>query len=431
MDVSTSLDFAKHLDEQDELNAYRNEFLIPEVDGRQAIYFLGNSLGLQPKRTTGYIEEILKQWQQYGVEGFFEGSQPWLFYHGQLTEPLAAIVGALPHEVVVMNQLTVNLHLMLVSFYQPAGKRTKILCEAKAFPSDQYMLETHLKFRGFHPEEHLIEVAPRNGEVTIRQEDILASIERHKDELALVLWGGVNYYTGQVFDMAAITEAARKAGALVGFDLAHAAGNVALRLHNWNVDFACWCSYKYLNAGPGAVGGVFIHERHHEAENLNRFAGWWGYKNEERFLMQKGFQPIASAEGWALSTPSPMLFAAHKASLEIFKEAGIEKVLQKSTHLSHYLFFILHGLLKKFGRPVFEILTPDDEKSRGSQISILVAKNGRCVFEYLRNNNVFADWREPNVIRMAPVPLYNTFEEVWRFGSLLEQAFLASHEQTF
>lgn len=431
MDFLNSLDFAKSLDAQDVVKACRNEFLIPEVGGKEAIYFLGNSLGLQPKRTAAYIEAVLQQWHQHGVEGFFRGSEPWLAYHDQLKAPLAAIVGALPQEVVVMNQLTVNLHLMLVSFYRPSGQRTKILCEAKAFPSDQYMLETHLRFRGFNPDNHIIEVAPRNGETTIRLDAILKSIEVHRDEVALVLWGGVNYYTGQMFDMQAITQAAQSAGALVGFDLAHAAGNVPLQLHHWNVDFACWCSYKYLNAGPGAVGGVFIHERHHSDKNLNRFAGWWGYKPEERFQMQKGFQPIRAAEGWALSTPSPLLFAAHQASLDVFSEAGMAALFQKSEQLRRYLRFMLHAVLKKFDAPVFEILTPEDEQRSGCQVSLLFSKNGKEVFEHLTQNGVFADWREPDVIRVAPVPLYNTFEDVWCFGMLLEKALHASQAQTF
>lgn len=423
MDFSNSLDWAKGVDKEDALHRFRDAFLIPEINGKPAIYFLGNSLGLQPKRTAGYIADVLQQWQQYGVKGFFQGEQPWLAYHDTLTKPLAVIVGALPHEVVVMNQLTVNLHLMLVSFYQPAGKRTKILCEAKAFPSDQYMLETHLKYRGLDPEEHIIEVAPRFGETHIRQEDILQTIEVRKDEIALIFWGGVNYYFGQLFDLAAITKAAHKIGARVGFDLAHAAGNVPLQLHDWNVDFACWCSYKYLNSGPGAVGGVFIHERHHADKNLKRFAGWWGYKHEQRFLMHKGFQPIASAEGWALSTPSPILFAAHKAALDVFAEAGIDNLFAKGRCMSQFLFFVLHELLKKFDRPVFQILTPSEEYAHGCQVSLLITDNGNAIFEFLTNKGVFADWREPNVIRVAPVPLYNTFEEVWRFGTILEEAF--------
>jgi kynureninase len=368
----------------------------------------------------------LTQWSQFGVEGFFHGNNPWLQYHDQLINPLSSVVGSLPHEVVVMNQLTVNLHLMLVSFYQPSGTRTKILCEAKAFPSDQYMLETHLRQRGLEPGEHIIEVAPRTGEATIRQDDILEEIETHKDEIALVFWGGVNYYTGQVFDMQVITAATHKAGALAGFDLAHAAGNVPLQLHDWNTDFACWCSYKYLNAGPGAVGGVFVHEQHHRNTSLQRFGGWWGYEKESRFLMQQGFKPISAAEGWALSTPSPLLFAAHKAALDIFEEAGMDKLFRKSRLLSRYLHFILHEVLKKFEKPVFTILTPEAEKAHGSQVSLLIADNGKAVFENLSAGGLFADWREPGVIRVAPVPLYNTFEEVWRFGALLENTLQAA-----
>jgi kynureninase len=426
MGVLKSLDRAQQLDEADVLKSFRNEFLIPEHNRKPAIYFLGNSLGLQPKRTASYINTILKQWQQYGVEAFFLGSEPWLSYHDHLKKPLAAIVGALPHEVVVMNQLTVNLHLMLVSFYKPVGKRTKILCEAKAFPSDQYMLETHLRARGFDPEEHLIEVAPYEGEATIRHDAILEAIETYKEELALVLWGGVNYYTGQVFDMKAIAEAAHKAGAMAGFDLAHAAGNVPLDLHDWKVDFACWCSYKYLNSGPGAVGGVFIHERHHTNTDLDRYAGWWGYKQEQRFLMQKVFQPTATAEGWALSTPSPVLFAAHKAALELFEEAGIDRLFEKRRQLSAFLFVTLHEVLKKFATPPFQILTPSAAERHGSQVSILIQEKGRNVFEFLTGQGVFADWREPDVIRIAPVPLYNTFTEVAQFADLLEQGLRSS-----
>ncbi len=423
MGFSNSLEHAQQLDANDVLKSFRNEFIIPQLDGRDGIYFLGNSLGLQPRRTAGAMEEVLDQWSRFGVEGFFKGEKPWLDYHNRLAKPLAGIVGALPQEVVVMNQLTVNLHLMLVSFYQPQGKRTKILCEAKAFPSDQYMLETHLRQRGFDPGEHIIEVEPDKEKHTIRLVSILQKIEQHKDEIALVFWGGVNYYTGQVFDMKVIAEAAHKAGAQVGFDLAHAAGNVPLRLHDWNVDFACWCSYKYLNAGPGAVSGVFIHERHHSNKNINRFGGWWGYKHETRFLMQKGFEPIDSAEGWALSTPSPFLFAAHEASLALFEKAGMDNLAAKSNQMSDYLFFILHGVLKKFDAPVFTILTPQTPRDHGCQVSLLISENGKAVFEYLALSGVFADWREPNVIRIAPVPLYNSFEEIWRFGAMLTEAF--------
>ncbi|HUQ96742.1 MAG TPA: kynureninase [Chitinophagaceae bacterium] len=429
MDFLNSEAGAQQLDRDDLLASFRNKFCIPKAGDQEVTYFLGNSLGLQPTSTAHHIEAVLKQWQQLGVEGFFKGNQPWLSYHDLLAKPLATIVGALPHEVVVMNQLTVNLHLMLVSFYRPQGKRTKILCEAKAFPSDQYMLETHLRHLGFDPAEHLIEVLPKPGKVLIEQDAILNAIEKHKDEIALVLWGGVNYYTGQLFDMQQITEAAQKIGALVGFDLAHAAGNVPLQLHDWNVDFACWCSYKYLNAGPGAVGGVYIHERNHKVENLNRFAGWWGYKKETRFQMQQGFQPILSAEGWALSTPSPLLFATHFAALEIFAEANVRAIFEKSDRLSGFLFFVLGEVLKKFKHPAFLILTPTDSKSRGSQVSLLFQQNGKAVFETLTANHIFADWREPDVIRIAPVPLYNTYFEVWHFGAVLEKALQESGAQ--
>lgn len=421
MQFKNSHAYAKGLDEQDPLGKFRSEFIIPQHQNKEAIYFLGNSLGLQPKRTQDYIKAVLQQWGNYGVEGFFKGPQPWLDYHQQLTSTLAQIVGALPHEVVVMNQLTVNLHLMLVSFYQPQGKRTKILCEAKAFPSDQYMLQTHVKQRGFTPGETIIEVQPRDGEELIREEDILTAIEQHKDELALVFWGGINYYTGQVFNMEAITKAAHTVGAKAGFDLAHAAGNVPLQLHQWNVDFACWCSYKYLNSGPGAVAGVYIHERYHNDVSLNRFAGWWGNKKETQFLMQQNFQPAQSAEGWQLSTPSPVLYAAHKASLDIFEEAGVQTVFDKNQRLNNYLFFVLKEVISKSPDGCLKVLTPEKRMEKGCQVSMVV-KGGKQVFDALTADGVYADWREPDVIRIAPVGLYNTFEDVWHFGQILQTA---------
>jgi kynureninase len=416
-----NLVLAKQLDERDPLQQFRNEFLLPQHEGRNAIYFLGNSLGLQPKRTEKYIQQVLQQWAQYGVEGFFLGEQPWMDLHRQLTSSLSAIVGALPQEIVVMNQLTVNLHLMLVSFYQPRGKRNKILCEAKAFPSDQYMLHSHVRQRGLDPDEVIIEVQPRKGEVLIREEDILSTIQQYKDELALVFWGGVNYYTGQLFNMEALTKAAHAVGAKAGFDLAHAAGNVPLNLHNWNVDFACWCSYKYLNSGPGAVSGVFIHERYHKDTSLNRFAGWWGNRKDTQFLMEKDFEPELSAEGWQLSTPSPILYVSHKAALEVFEEAGIEKLFAKHRELGNYLWFVLKQVAKEVPPGSLNILTPETEDEKGCQVSIAV-KNGKKVFDELFRNGVFADWREPDVIRIAPVGLYNTFEEVWTFGQILKSA---------
>lgn len=422
MEFEKSLQYAQKLDRQDELKDFRKEFNIPAHNIGEAIYFLGNSLGLQPKRTKAYIDQVLNQWNHFGVEGFFMGEQPWLQYHDQLTGPLADIVGALPTEVVVMNQLTVNLHLMLVSFYQPSGKRRKIICEAKAFPSDQYMLETHIKQRGFDPAEIIIEVYPREGEQTIRHEDILQSIHDHRDELALVLWGGVNYYTGQVFDMKGITKAGHEAGAKVGFDLAHAAGNIVLKLHDWDVDFACWCSYKYLNSGPGAIGGAFIHQRYHNDTTLPRFAGWWGYKKETQFLMQKGFESQPDASGWQLSTPSPILYAAHKASLEIFSQAGMQNLYAKGQMLSDYLLFLLKDLDAAYNNQFLNILTPSDQGDKGCQVSMLMQKHGKKIFDHLAANCVFADWREPDVIRVAPVPLYNTFEEVWQFVRIMDDA---------
>ena len=424
MEYQNSLSFAKELDANDELAKFRKKFIIPARNGEEKIYFLGNSLGLQPVSTGQCIQQILNQWANYGVEGFFEGDDPWMSYHDQLIKTLSIIVGALPHEVVVMNQLTVNLHLMMISFYQPDEKRNKILCEAKAFPSDQYMFETHVKRFGLDPDRVLIEVSPRDGELLIRTEDILATIRKHQHELALVLLGGVNYYTGQLFDLKAITAAAHDVGAIAGYDLAHAAGNVPLSLHDWNVDFACWCSYKYLNSGPGAVGGAYIHERYHGDSALHRFGGWWGYRKDTRFNMNKGFEPIKSAEGWQLSTPSMVLYASHKASLDIFDQIDMSKLFKKGRALSAFLMFILSDINRDSGKKLIEILTPPNSEERGCQVSMLMLKNGRLVFEELSKRGVFADWREPNVIRIAPVPLYNRFEEVWKFGEIVRSILL-------
>jgi kynureninase len=424
-----SLAFAKQLDKDDVLGSFRQQFIIPASGNKEHIYFLGNSLGLQPKRTKDHLQQVLDTWAAYGVEGFFMGDQPWLHYHDQLTQPLATMVGALPHEVVVMNQLTVNLHLLLTSFYRPQGKRNKIICEAKAFPSDQYMLETHVQQHGLNAAEVIIEVQPRTGEQLIHTEDIIHAIHQHQDELALVLWGGVNYYTGQLFDMAAITNAAHSTGAKAGFDLAHAAGNVALHLHNWNVDFACWCSYKYLNSGPGGIGGAYIHERYHQEASIPRLAGWWGYDKATRFLMQKGFKPIKTAEGWQLSTPSPLLYAAHKAALEIVTEAGWERLQQKGSLLNDYLWFLLLQVNNQSYGQVIEFITPHTKSARGCQVSIHMLQQGRAVFDALSEAGVMVDWREPNVIRLAPVPLYNTFEEVWQFTNILQQILAKQFQQ--
>lgn len=416
-----TLDFAQQLDEENASGNFRDGFVLPQHQGKDALYFLGNSLGLQPKRTAAALQQVLTQWGQLGVEGFFRGEKPWLECHQQLTTTLSQIVGAQPQELVVMNQLTVNLHLMLVSFYQPSGRRTKILCEAKAFPSDQYMLYTHVRQRGLDPKEVIVEVAPREGEVLILEEDLLAAIARHSDELALVFLGGVNYYTGQVFNMEAIAQAAHAAGTKVGYDLAHAAGNVALRLHQWGVDFACWCSYKYLNSGPGGIGGAFVHERYHNDSSLPRFAGWWGNQKATQFLMEKTFVPEVSAEGWQLSTPSPLLYASQQASLDIFEEAGVANVFERNKALNAFLWMLLDEVAASVPAGTLKILTPLAEKERGCQVSLAV-RNGKKVFDFLANEGVFADWREPDVIRVAPVGLYNTFEEVWRFAQILKAA---------
>ncbi len=421
MNYQNTLDFARQQDNIDPLKHFRQRFFIPLVDGKESIYFNGNSLGLQPKTTAQYIQQELDDWARYGGEGHFHAKNPWVSYHEIFPQQLSKIVGALPEEVVVMNQLTVNLHLLMATFYQPTKDRYKILCEAKAFPSDQYALESQVRFHGYRPEDAIIEVAPREGENIIRTEDILQQIEQHKDSLALVLFGGVNYYSGQVFDIAGITAAAHAAGIYAGFDLAHATGNIALELHNWEVDFASWCSYKYLNSGPGGVSGVFIHERHITNRSLPRFAGWWGHRKELRFLMDKGFDPIPTAEGWQLSNAPILLMAAHKASLDIFDEAGMQDLVAKSKKMSGYLHFVLNEINRHLSRKVVEVITPGKEAERGCQVSLLMLEKGKEVFNALMKAGVIADWREPNVIRIAPVPLYNRFEDVWQFGKIIEE----------
>jgi kynureninase len=408
----SDLSFAEQLDRENTLGKFREYFLIPPHQDKKQIYFLGNSLGLQPKQAKDAVLEIIQQWADYGVEAFFHGENPWMNYSDLLKKHLTEIVGAQANELVVMNQLSINLHLMLTTFYEPTKLRNKIICEAKAFPSDQYVLETHVKQRGLDPATTIIEVHPREGEHCIRHEDIIATIQQHADELALVLWGGVNYYTGQVFDMPAITQAVHLAGAIAGFDLAHAAGNVEIKLHEWNVDFACWCNYKYLNSGPTTVAGVSIHERHHH-KSLNRFAGWWGYEKSTRFEMKKNFIPEPGADGWQLSAPPMLLCALHKVSLEIFAEAGMENLISKGYLLAEYLMY----LLKEYPG-YFEIITP---AQHGCQVSILFHENGKEIYNRLMEEGIIIDWREPGVIRVAPVPLYNTFSEIWYFVSALRK----------
>ncbi len=419
MQFEHSLSFARELDKKDPLKSFRKKFYIPGYKGKETIYFTGNSLGLQPKTVKKYILQELDDWAKLGVDGHFHAKNPWMPYHEKFSKPIAAIVGAKPHEVVVMNQLTVNLHLLMVTFYKPTKKRFKILCEAKAFPSDQYALASQVRFHGFDPEKSIIEISPRPGEHTIRHEDILHAIKKHKDSLSMVLMGGVNYYSGQVLNMQEITKAAHVAGAYAGFDLAHAAGNILLEMHKWKVDFACWCSYKYLNSGPGGVAGIYIHEKFARDTSLQRFAGWWGSKKETRFSMPPNFEAIPSAEGWQMSNAPILSMAAHKASLDMFQEAGLKNLVDKSKLLTGYLFFLLENLNKKYDG-LMEIITQANEKEHGCQVSLLMLKNGKAIFNKLQQNGVVADWREPNVIRIAPVPLYNTFEDVYRFCTIIE-----------
>ncbi len=410
--------FAQQLDQQDNLSGFRSQFHIPNIDGKTQIYLCGNSLGLQPKTVKNAINQELEDWANLGVEGHFKGKNPWMYYHHFLTEKAAKVVGAKPVEVVIMNNLTANLHLMMVSFYRPTKSRFKIIMEGSAFPSDQYAMESQVKFHGFDPNEAIVELFPRVGEYTLRTEDILSAIDLHKNELAIVMMGGVNYLTGQAFDMKAITEAAQNIGAIAGFDLAHAAGNLHLQLHNWGVDFAVWCTYKYLNSGPGGTSGVFVHEKHANNPSLPRFAGWWGHDEKSRFLMKKGFIPMEGAAGWQLSNAQIFPMAIHNASLSIFEEAGIQNLRNKSELLTAYLEFILSQFQEHLS-----IITPKNPNERGCQLSIIVKENGKKLFDYLESNHIMPDWREPNVIRMSPVPLYNQFEEMHQIGQVLENYF--------
>jgi kynureninase len=408
----TTASFAASMDARDPLSTFRQRFYIPQhADGRDCVYLCGHSLGLQPKPVREYIEQELQDWGKLAVEAHFRARNPWLPYHRLLTEKMARIVGALPLEVVAMNSLTVNLHLMMVSFYRPTPQRHKIVVEAGAFPSDQYAVKSQIQFHGFDPANSLIELRPRSSEMLIRQEDIESLFDREGDSVALIMLGGVNYGTGQAFDIEAITRAGHAKGCVVAFDLAHATGNVLLKLHEWDVDFAVWCGYKYLNGGPGCVGGCFVHERHARAWDLPRFAGWWGHDEQTRFRMGPVFQPMAGAEGWQLSNPSILTLAALRASLDIFDEAGMEALRRKSESLTGYLEF----LLEQNASAAFSIITPRETSQRGSQLSLRVPGNGRNVCERLNREGVLCDWREPDVVRIAPVPLYNTYADVYHF----------------
>ena len=413
MTYKNTADFASELDAKDELQQYRNEFHIPlQKNGKERIYLCGNSLGLQAKRTKKFIHQELEDWATFGVEGHFHAKNPWMPYHEFLTESYSKIIGAKKSEVVAMNTLTVNLHLMMISFYRPTKERHKIIIEADAFPSDIYAVESQIKHHGYSVEDSLIKLTPRDGESAIRTEDIAGIIEREGDEIALIMLGGVNYYTGQVFNFEKITKLGQDKGIVVGFDLAHAAGNVKLDLHKWEVDFAVWCSYKYLNSGPGSVAAAFVHEKHHNSD-LPRFAGWWGHNKEDRFEMPDEFNAIKSAEGWQLSNPPILSLAAIRASLSIFDEVGMDKLLAKSRKLTDYLLFLLNTI----ETDRIEIITPGE---RGCQISIRVKNGNKELFDIITEKGVIADWREPDVIRVAPVPLYNSFSDVFNFYNVLK-----------
>jgi kynureninase len=401
------------MDAIDPLAGFRERFHFPKTkSGDDCVYLCGHSLGLQPKQSREYVEQELTDWAQLGVEGHFHARSPWLPYHRLLTEQTAVLVGAKPLEVVVMNSLTVNLHLMMVSFYRPTQQRHKILIERGAFPSDQYAVKSQIHFRGFDPESSLLEVGPRAGESCIRDEDVQTLINREGDSIALILLAGVNYATGQAFNISGVAKAGHEKECMVGFDLAHAAGNVPLKLHEWGPDFAVWCSYKYLNGGPGCVAGCFVHERHARDLEMPRFAGWWGHDEKTRFEMKSEFCPMMGAEGWQLSNPPIVALATLRASMDIFHEAGMERLRTKSVSLTGYLEFLLNQRVS----PMFSVITPHETERRGSQLSIRVPLNARKSCSKLGAEGIVLDWREPDIIRVAPVPLYNSYQDVHRFA---------------
>ena len=424
MDLQNTREFALELDSKDELSVFRDEFIFPKHNGKNVIYFTGNSLGLQSKRSRKYVDEVMDDWASLAVEGHFHANKPWWDYHERFAHPLGKLVGAKPSEITVMNTLTVNLHLLMVSFYRPTKTRYKIICEEKAFPSDQYMFQSQVHFHGFKSEDAIVEVKRREGEHTIRLEDILDKIAEVGDALALVLFGGVNYYTGQVFDMKSITAAGQNVGAMVGFDLAHAAGNVELELHDWNVDFAVWCSYKYMNSGPGNASGCFIHEKHHDNKNIPRFAGWWAQKKERRFLMEQSFDPIVGADGWQVSNLPILSLAPYLASVELFAEVGMEKLIRKRNSITAYLEFVLQQIDAEIEGAKFEIITPNNQEERACQLSVYLHGQGKSLFDFLMKNGVIVDWREPNVIRLAPTPFYCSYTDIYEFGQLLKEGLL-------
>jgi kynureninase len=416
--MSDAKTVAQKLDEADPLKNFREEFLFPQnTDGSPYVYLCGNSLGLQPRKAKENINQELTDWAHLGVEGHFEAKNPWLPYHEFVTGSLSRLVGAKPVEVVAMNSLTVNLHLLMGSFYRPTKERYKIVIEGHAFPSDQYAVASQARFHGFSPEQAILEVKPREGETTVRTEDFIALLEKNKNEIALVLLGGVNYLNGQFFDIAPLCKKTHEIGAIFGLDLAHAAGNLPLKLHDWDVDFAAWCSYKYLNSGPGAISGAFVHERFSKLKDIPRFEGWWGHDKKTRFAMPSKFEPIEGAEAWQLSNPPIFQLAALRASLELFDRATMPALREKSKKLTKYLWDELDQLPKG----LVDIFTPKDPEARGSQLSLRIRDGNRDTVASLRKNGVICDFREPNIIRVAPTPLYNSFMDCYQFVETLKK----------
>ncbi|MEO0065668.1 MAG: kynureninase [Bacteroidota bacterium] len=414
-----TLAYANEMDQKDPLHDYRKEFHFPQQDGKDVIYFCGNSLGLQPKNVAKAFETELTTWKEMAVGGYFKGANPWLYYQEYLKPALSKLVGAKEKEVSAMNALTVNLHLLMLSFYKPTPDRFKIIMEAGAFPSDQYAAETLVRHFGLNPDEAIIEIHPLAGSKTLTTNQITDAIKTAGNQLSMVLFGGINYYTGQFFDISSITKAAHEVGAIAAFDLAHVTGNIPLDLHNWEVDFAAWCSYKYLNAGPGATGGYFIHEKHLAHPSINRLAGWWGNDESTRFKMEKGFIPKLDASGWNISTAQVFNMTALKASLEIIDKAGIHALREKSIMLTNYLDYLLQQLTNIN----FEIITPSDPAQRGAQLSLFFKEKGKEIHNKMIESGIIVDYREPGVIRVAPAPLYCGFTDVYRFYEILKNNF--------
>ena len=417
MTYQNSLDYAKQLDQEDPISYLRNQFHIPrDKHGKEWLYFTGNSLGLQPKITSKYIEQELHDWANFGVEGHFEAKNPWLSYHELLTDTMAKVVGAKPIEVVVMNTLTTNLHLLMVSFYQPSKTKYKIIIESDAFPSDRYAVQSQLSFHGFDPEEALIEWKPKEGKELLELEDLKSILDSQGDDVALLLIGGVNYYTGQYLDIKKIAELGHAKKCMVGIDLAHGAGNIQPNLHDSSIDFAAWCTYKYLNSGPGSLSGLFVHEKHAQRKDLPRFAGWWNHNKETRFNMRQPFDVMEGAEGWQLSNPPILSMAAVKASLDIFEKVGMDALVKKSKKLTGFFEY----LVNEIASDTIKIITPTNPNERGCQLSLQVKNTDKNLHKKLTENNIITDWREPDVIRCAPVPMYTSFEDVYHMVTILE-----------